>query len=376
MKNILYLANIRLPTEKAHGLQIMENCSAFAKVLPAKIILVVPSRVNKIKQNPFLYYNLDPIFSIEKIWCLDFLLIPIFNFFWFILETFTFVISAFIYYLVNKKNIDILYTRDVGIAAFMPGQRPLYFEIHNLPANKNWFYRRALKRVKGIIVISEGLKTDLVGWGADPKKILLARDGVNLEKFLIKFTKDSARQRLGIPVDQKIVVYTGHLYTWKGTSLLAESADLLPNVSFYFIGGTEKEIIHFKELYQKNNINIIGQRPQAEIPIWLAAADVLVLPNSAKEKISSKYTSPLKLFEYMASERVIVAANLPSIHEVLSETEAVFFKPDDVKSLAAALDRALEHVEASIAKASTAKDKVQQYDWQERAKLIGRFIGL
>lgn len=372
---LLYLANARIPTEKAHGLQIMENCSAFVKSAGQAVSLVLPRRFNKIKDDLFHYYTLEPVFKIQKLWCLDLLFIPFFKRLWFIIETITFILSAWYYVMRHKREIDVLYTREVSIAACLASIKPLFYEVHNLPERPNWFYRRALKRAGGIIVISEGLQNDLVKWGIPRNKILMARDGVNLEKFDIPIIKSEAREKLNLPADALMAVYTGHLYSWKGADLLAETGKLLPTaIHIYLVGGTEEDIARFRKFYQSDNIHIVGQRPQAEIPLWLKAADVLVLPNSAKEKISSHYTSPLKLFEYMASGTPIIAADLPSLREILSNTKAMYFKPDDRGDLAEKIELAKEKLAYWQENAQAVVRRVSAFSWEERVCSILNFV--
>jgi len=113
------------------------------------------------------------------------------------------------------------------------------------------------------------------------------------------------------------------------------------------------------------------------VPDYLFAADALLLPNSAKAKIASHYTSPLKLFEYMASRRPIVASDLPALREVLRDGEnAVLVEPDDPKALAERIKTVLD--DSGLAKriSEQAYSEVSQYSWEERARRIVRFVRL
>ena len=65
---------------------------------------------------------------------------------------------------------------------------------------------------------------------------------------------------------------------------------------------------------------------------WLAAADILVIPTSGKEPIGARYTSPMKLFEYMAARLPIIAAKVPSLTEILSDDSAFWFEPDNASA--------------------------------------------
>ena len=112
----------------------------------------------------------------------------------------------------------------------------------------------------------------------------------------------------------------------------------------------------------------VGHRPHADIPQYLRAADVLVLPNKDGFAMSERHTSPLKLFEYMASGRPIVSSDLPSIREVLSEEEAVFFKPNSSESLLEALHFVLSHPEDADKKARRALEKAKRFTWSARGE--------
>jgi glycosyltransferase involved in cell wall biosynthesis len=103
------------------------------------------------------------------------------------------------------------------------------------------------------------------------------------------------------------------------------------------------------------------------MPLWQKAADVLVLPNTAKEEISARYTSPMKLFEYMASGTPVVASRLPSIVELTGEQRATLVEPDDPQALASGIKSVLAGGEARSAHALA---WVRDHAWQERAVRI------
>jgi len=364
---LTYIANIRIPTEKAHGIQIIKMGEAFAKSM--EVELVVPKRLKPIKTDPFEYYGLTRDFKIKKLPCLD--LIPWYKYvgllgLW--IESFTFFFFVF-QYIVFKKT-DLLYTRDKFFLPFTLFKKNIIFESHTFP--KHFFlYSPFLKKLKGIVVITHKLKDLLIEQGIPPNKILVAPDGVDLEKFDIKENQGECRQRLNIPQDKKIILYTGHLYKWKGAQVLAEASQFLPaDVEVYFVGGTKEDIKKFKIQNLKSKVQVIGHRPYNEIPYWLKAADILVLPNSGKEEISKHWTSPIKLFEYMAAQRPIVASDLPSIREILDEKKAIFVRPDDVEDLANGINKALEDKDLAERISMQVFQDVQQYTWQKRAENI------
>lgn len=366
---IFYFANMRLPTEKAHGVQIMKMCEGLARA-GGEVELIVPTRINPQSGDPFAFYRVERNFKLRKLWCVDFLALPFLKALGFWLQGIGFLKVAALFSIFRK--FDVCYTRDVILAAFLPRRgAKLVYEVHSMPESGLSLHKRAWARAGLIVVISEGLLRALMAQGVAADKILLARDAVDLAQFQIQKSKEECRVVLHLPQDKKLVVYTGHLYKWKGADALAMAAAYLPtSVAVYLVGGTSEDIKSFKQKYQFPNLHIVGWQEQAMIPLWLHAADILVLPNSAAEKIGAEYTSPLKLFEYMASGTPIAASDVPALREVLTEKEAIFFKPDDERSLADAITRGLHNEVFANGLAVAALDKVREYTWDKRAKVI------
>lgn len=367
--NITYIHNCRMPTEKAHGYQIAKMCEAFADN-GVNVELIVPKRRNHIKDDIFTYYHTRNNFTFRYLKFIDF-----FSWSWlnhkigFTLNILEFLLLT-LFLKIVKQNI--IYTRSPEIA-WLFGVRgyKTFFECHQLPKKKSWLFSFFIKKINTIVTISNGLKQDLADDYAYPAdKILTAPDGVDLETFDIKITKQEARAQLDLPIDIKIVLYTGHLFAWKGVDTLAEaSKDLSEEIRIYALGGDAKEINEFNSRNPGHRVINIPSVPRESVAIWLKAADLLVLPNSAKEKISEKYTSPLKLFEYMASGTPIIASDLPSIREILDENNSVLFKPDDAASLKNNIKTAM-NIDSITKSAQCGNNIPHEYTWFSRSKKI------
>lgn len=367
---LIYIANIRLPTEKAHGIQIMEMCAAFADQ-GIEVNLVIPRRNNHITEDPFDYHDIRRIFSIRKLPCID---LVHFGKIGFLLETFSFAISATFFYLFRKDAI--YYTRDELVALFLRTiGKEVVWEGHT---GQNNFMTRMLIRLRlPMVVITEALKKLYITLGNDPLKIMVASDGADINRFNIKITQEEARKMLKLPLDKKIVLYKGHLYEWKGAHTFARAATYLKEkgIICVFIGGTEKDIEAFKnEFGEEENIFILGNKPRRETPVYQKAADILVIPNSAKDDVSKLYTSPMKLFGYMASGVPIIASDLPSLREILNDSLVYFFRPDDATSLAEVVIKALNNYPEAKKKGDATLDLAGNYSWQKRAQNILNFI--
>jgi glycosyltransferase involved in cell wall biosynthesis len=362
---LVYLSELRLPTKNAHGFQIMNMCAAFSHQ-GVEVELLVPWRKNLLKEEPFAFYSLPPTFKIRKIFAID--LYPL----RFIPEKLSHLIHLTSFMLAARlflffHRYDVLYTREPWAGYLF---RKLVVEIH-MPEHLK---QRGFAPDK-VIVLNEHIKKELVKSGFAQENILVAPDAVDLKLFPTRDRRE-ARVRTGLPQDKPIVLYGGNFKKWKGVNTLAEAAPLLSETLVVMIGGTkENDVLSLKEKTRGlSNVIVEGFKPQEEFSWYLAAADVLVLPNTAQDENSLFYTSPLKLFEYMASERPIAASDLPSVREVLNEGNAVFFEPDNSSSLAEAVRVILQDGEKARKIALRARHEVEGYTWDTRAKKILDFV--
>lgn len=366
--SIIYLANIRLPTEKAHGLQIMKTCSALADQQVA-VTLVIPGRKNNIKDDPFVFYGLKKNFNVVLLKVPDLVFMGRVGF-W--LSAWMFSERAAWY--LRRHRGQVVWSRDhLVLLNLVLFGRKLIWEAHDGVWNN--MIAVLMKRLAGLAVISNGLKDFYVQKGYAGKTILVP-DAVEIRDFDVVMSKTEARIQLGFPPAKKIITYAGHLYSWKGVDVLAKAAlELSDDFLVVFVGGTDKDLSAFKLKYQNiPNILITGRQPHPNIPMYLKASDVLVLPNSGKDDISRLYTSPMKLFEYMASRVPIVASRLPSIEEILTDQEAVLVIPDDAEALATGIEHIVSDPDLADGLADRAYRRVLVYSWFERARRIKVFL--
>ncbi len=374
---IIYLTNARIPTEKAHGYQICKMCEEFSN-LGAEVELWLPGRKNHIKADPFSFYGIKSNFKIKKINSFDFYqYIKYLGGLGFWLNSLWFLFHLFF---IKIDKPSVIYTRDpeIGWLLNIRGYKTVY-EAHTWPEKRPRLYRFLFKKINKIITITDGLKRFFVQTGYPEGNIFTAPDGVDLNEFNINLDKVSARKKLNLPLSKKIILYTGHLYGWKGAQDLAEAAVLLDNSNqVIFVGGLEADAAKFKiknqESIASGKIAIYPHQRHDYMPVWLRAADVLVLPNKSGENISKYFTSPLKLFEYMAAGRPIVASSLPSISEILNENNSVLVDSDNPLSLTRGINKILEDDASAEVLAKQALVDVKKYSWKKRAEKIIEFI--
>lgn len=380
---LIYFSNSRIPTEKAYGIQIMKMCQSFAGTATA-VALLVPNRKNKAfeKADPFAYYQVKGNFEIKKIKSYDpnWIAQKMPPGFYIKIQAVFFMVNLLFYLLFKKdKAACIFYTRDEYLLPVLQlFSKRVVWEAHTLPRNSK-YYLRYWRKCSAIIPVTHGLKNELVALGLSADQMLVAPDGVDLREFnAVQSSKKELRKQLGLPADKNIIMYTGHLYDWKGVQGLATAAKFLTDQELVvFIGGSAAET-DLKKFREKNSgsqrISILGYQPYRQMPLYLKSADVLVLPNSANSQKSKIWTSPLKLFMYLASQVPIVAADLPSLGEILNQKNSFLYQADNPAALALVIRKVLTDRASAVKISAQAYADSQKHTWQNRAEKIITFI--
>ncbi len=377
---LIYIANSRMPTTKAHGFQVMKMCEAFSRA-GTDVELWIPRRFNPIKDLPFRYYDMREVFDIKKLPVLDLIplskvLGPVAN----IVESMSFAI--FVLFRLSKTDTDLIYSRDQFVLWFLSFFKNNFIhEVHSFPGHPR-FYKRIWRQARAVVAITSGLKSLIVKQGIDADKILVAPDGVDIELFnSVDKSKEELKLELGLPREDFLVGYIGKFKTLgmeKGIHTMIESLVLLgKDIKMVFVGGEENEIKEYKALAGRFNVLprcvFIGYQPYAKAVRYIKAMDVLAIPFPYRPHYAF-YASPLKLFEYMASGRPIIASDLPALREVLNEKNALFFKPESAEDFAKAIRMFKASNMLGYHLSQQALADVKQYTWANRAKSILNFI--
>jgi glycosyltransferase involved in cell wall biosynthesis len=209
----------------------------------------------------------------------------------------------------------------------------------------------------------------------DDEEIQIAPNGVVLEPYLNLPVPSVLKKHLGIK-DEFTAVYTGHLYQGRGMDLLVKLASKLPEIQFLWVGGRGKDVDYWKKYINEHhisNIVLTGFVRNEYIPSYQSIGDVLLMPYENSISGSSggnsvDFCSPMKMFEYMAAGKPIISSDLPILHEVLSEENAIFCSYDDVDQWVDAINLVINNPELSINLGRQARLDVEKYTWIERAK--------
>lgn len=379
------VVNIRFPGTRAHGIQVAAMAEALAAT-GLNVDVVVPRRYPYRDLDPWLHYGVARTFNVQRIASIDTIdMVPSrMQRLPFLMQSVTFGLRALARAAVERDAGILLrdhYTLEILVGGLRAAdRRRLAVEVHDLPGagERRRRLARAVSRVPAVITISDALRDDLVSEGIDPERILVARDGVHLERFCGLPQRDILREQLDLPRHAPLLAYAGQLYRWKGVDVLVEALGALRNAHLVIVGGDRQNRPRLEELashHAPGRVHFRGPVPHVEVPRYLAAADAIALPNSGAEEISQRYTSPLKLFEAMASGRPIVASALPSLGEVLSDgVNARLVPPDDAPALARVLAEVLADPAGSEALATQALHDVQAFSWTRRGQAVAAFL--
>lgn len=378
---IIYLTNARLPTEKAHGLATVKICEAFAD-LGHDVTVISPILWRKNQGDIFSYYDIKRNFEIKKIFSIDLIPLKFFQKITFLIQVFSFSITSFFYILFKYRKTlnDIVFFSHDHIPLFFISfiSKNIFYDIHHFP-DENFLYKRVLKKSFGFGTQTKWKANMLKEkFGVDSDKIIYWPNGTDVNKFMLNISQSEAREKLKLPKNQKIVLYVGSLINWKGVDSLVGVINFLSeDIYIYIVGSSTEDIQKFKKEFPISNHERIVFIPFQQtniIPIWYRASDVLVLPNTGKQKVSTYYTSPMKLFEYMASGVPIVASKILSIEEVVDESMVTFAESDNPKSFANMIESVLKNENLSKNKAILAQRKSLEFSWLKRAEKITNYI--
>ncbi len=385
MTEIVYITNVRLPTYRAHGLQIMKMCEAFARA-GVRVRLIAPNLKPSVQENPFKYYDVARTFSLHWVPVLE--VVPLERWLgrWvgYVQNvSFSFCAMAYLFMRGWFRDDGIFYTRDYTTALFlsMLGRRPA-FELHDYRSLRpHWRIGFILRRSRLVVVNSEGtLQALQAHYRIDKKRVLVAPNGVDLAFFDIPQSRDEARDALGIPRSAAVISYIGSLEAaglQKGINTLLQAfvpvSRAHPEAILLIVGGPEHAISRYQRVAHELGISgarvrFVEQVAYRDVPQYMCATDIAVIPLPAGQY--GQTTSPIKLFEYMAAGKVIVASDLPSLREYLNNGNADFFKPSDAEDLAKHLHALLVDPAHAHSLAEAALRDSAHHTWESRARHI------
>ncbi len=400
---LIYTATARIPSEKAHPYQIVQMCEAFAGA-GADVTLLYARRRNKPPLDTtdiWGFYGVGRTFEARALPVLDLYplaarlpgrLSALLDLLATALVLLTFHV-ALLGRLARARDAR-LYSRNALtlalVAVLWPRRARLaIFEAHTYPATRAslWLRRWLVRRVAGVVAVTEHLRQRHEALGIPPARTLTAHDGIRAARFDIAGSRADWRRKLGWPGEAFVVGYMGRFQTLgmdKGVGDLVDAALRLmaepgPPLRLALVGGPGSVVDGIRarvaaQGFSPEWVLYPGQVPPGDVPGYLRAFDVCAMPFPWTEHFAY-YASPMKLFEYMASGSALLASDLPATAEIVRDGQnGLLVPPSDVNTLAAALRRLRDDPALRERLAAQAARDVVGYTWEARAVRIVRFM--
>lgn len=368
-KKLFYVAGSVIPSMSANSIHVMKMCQAFARS-GMDVTLVLPELPVEEKLHgvdPYGFYGVEKVFRIKKI--------ALGNYRG---KNVRYMIRLYRY--LCKEQPDFVYGRYAfGILVSVLARVPCALELHTVTSDRSRFIRYITRMLpftrsyRGTVVISAALKTSIEEEVSSLKrrKILVAHDGadpVPESEFIVHHHQRGEMLKLG---------YIGHLYPGRGIDTIVQIAKALPFVEVHVVGGMEEDIRYWKMHGETANLVFHGHVPHAEVRSFQLSMDVLLAPYQRKVSVyggggdTSRYMSPLKLFEYMAAGKAIVCSDLPVLREILDESCAVMVPPEETKGWIDAVQQLKKATDLRTRLGYAAKNRLlERYTWDRRARML------
>jgi len=366
---IALITNSRIPSLTANSIQAMKVCQALAR-LGHDIRLFAPRETAPVPwEHLASHYGLSTPFDIE--W------LPSFP----VLKRYDFTL----YSILATRNFkaDMVYTwlLNPAVVALWLGW-PVVLEIHAEVTGRvgPWLMRRFWRSStqKRMLVTTRPLREAIEGVAGlefSEGAVQIAPNGVDLGQYESLPGASESRRRLGLD-DKSTVGFTGHIYPGRGADLLFALSKRMPEVNFLWVGGKPEDVNYWRDKIADadiSNVIMTGFVENSRLPLYQSAADILLMPYGSSISASSgqniaEVINPMKMFDYMAAGRAIVSADLPVIHEVLNESNAVFCEPGNVDAWEITLRELLTDEPRRSALGAQARKDVAEYTWEARAE--------
>jgi len=291
--------------------------------------------------------------------------------------------------LVRQRTPDVLYERyslysTAGMHIARRFNLPRILEVNALlveeqihrihfPQLATWVENRTVRSAPAVIVVSKPLRDAFVRRGVDPGRITIMPMAVDVRRFHPDVEPADLRSRFHLN-GKTIVGYTGTLTAWHGIDLLYDVAErfkaLNENICIVVIGGDEGKIAgHRKRVLSRrlgDYLIFAGSVPYTEVPHYIAAVDIAVVPGSIE------WASPAKLFEYQAMGKPAVAPRFVPVADILTDgREGYLFRPNDPDELTDRLLRLHRDAVERLAMGRRARQRVvEQHAWEHNTKRI------
>ena len=280
-------------------------------------------------------------------------------------------------------KVDVVYTRNSATCALaLQRGLPVIYDTYrawpsHIPLARP-FVRHLMSRPNflGAILHSDYARESYLRLGIDSERLLVVRNGYDPSRFAPTLGRSEARRMLGLPQDRAIVTYTGHINLLKGLRPVLAMAARCPEVLFLLVGSTGEGAIE-RSARKMSNVQVLPWQKYSQVVRYLYASDVLLIPpSSVPLRLIGHTVLPMKIYNYLAAGRPILAPSTPDVRELLKDGEnAVLVPPGEPQAAALALQDLLHDEVHSSRLASAAAQTARGLTWDARAANIEAFVG-
>lgn len=245
---------------------------------------------------------------------------------------------------------------------------------------KHFLARVALKRCDRLVVLTEGLRSLLIDrYGVPSERIAVIPSGTDVHRFVARDAV-ACRLEVGLLPKRRYVGFVGSFYRYQGLACLLDAMLLVqrvyPEAELVLVGDgetTDELKQQAKESGFSGNITWAGRVPYWEVPTWIGAMNVCVAPFRGDRG----ETSPVKLFDYLACHRPVVASAIPSVLSTFTPDSGVqFVQPDDPHLLAEAILALLNDPDRCAVLGAQGRRFVEErFSWTAIGQQLRRWVG-
>ena len=261
------------------------------------------------------------------------------------------------------RGVDTVYDTHRAWPDHVPPSKPLFRAAMHSP------------HFLGAVFHSEYARQSYLRLGIEPARLCTVRNGYDPARFRSDVGPLDARRALALPLDRKLVVYTGHISRLKGLDALLGMAERCPDAQFLLVGSEGDGLVE-RAAKRHANVRVLPWQPYHVAAQYMVSADVLILPPSSVGLTVAGHTVlPMKLFGYLAAGRALLAPATPDVCELLTDDDnAVLVAPGDIPKAAEGL-RSLLHDDVRRARlAASARATGADLTWDARAAKIEAFL--
>jgi glycosyltransferase involved in cell wall biosynthesis len=396
-KSFAYVHNQRMPNEFAFGIYVVKSCQA-AQKLGYDSYLLYPNRK---QPKYFVHNNVEKYYGLNK---KDFNKIPIkvfeLPFFNKVLEiffkslrfpiiTWMFAIKSLLF--LNKNKINIIQTTDreiIFLLKFCFWYKPkIIYDVHVEP--RVWyekvFDKLIINRVNLFLVNSKFYKNYYLNQGISQNKFIILPCGFDKKQFIPKQNKNMIRNKLKLPTEKFIIGFIGRFETFGDEKGIEEMLKAVKNlkqkipISMVAVGGPEKLVKKYRLIAKKYKLSksqaiIKSQVKPTLVADHIVSFDVACMLYPDTHHYKDKM-SPQKAIEYMAMNKPVIATNLPSVKQLLSNEMAYLVKVGSQGEFEKTIIDIYKNRIRAQKKAKLAYKYVQQFEWIKRQNKIFKKLG-